>query len=113
MLRNLAHVHRDNGIQGYAVVGDLKPPFKDEVFHAVWSFSVIQHTHRDRLDSCLQHIRRMLTPGGFAKLEFPNRDGIRNRFGPAMTLARYADDFNSWCVRYYAKRQYRRIFTGI
>lgn len=105
---------RDNGIQGYAVVGDLRePPFHDEVFHAVWSFSVIQHTHRDRLTSCLRHIRRMLTPGGFAKLEFPNRDGIRNRLGPARIHDRYADDYNSWCVRYYTIREYRRIFTDI
>lgn len=105
---------RDNGLPGYAVVGDLRePPFQDDVFRAVWSFSVIQHTHRDRLKACLRHIRRMLAPGGFAKLEFPNKDGIRNRLGPARTNARYADDYNSWCVRYYSIREYRRLFTDV
>ena len=102
------------GMNGYTVVADLRElPFRDEIFDLVWSFSVIQHTHKDRLLSCLKDIRRLLVLGGFAKLEFPNRNGIRNKNGPAKTFAGEADDYNSWAVRYYSVKEYAAFFTGI
>ena len=67
----------------------------------VWSFSVIQHTHKERMLNCLAHIKRILVPGGFTKLEFPNKNRIRNKSGPAKKNADKADDYNSSAVRYY------------
>ena len=102
------------GMNGYTVVADLRElPFRDEIFDLAWSFSVIQHTHKERLLSCLKDIRRLLVRGGFAKMEFPNRNGIRNRNGPAKTFAREAEDYDSWAVRYYSVKEYKDFFTQI
>ena len=102
------------GKNGYSVVADLKElPFKNGVFDLVWSFSVIQHTHRQRLVSCLGHIQRILKQGGFTFLEFPNKNGVRNRIGPARIFESEKNDYNSWCVRYYTPAEYKEIFRGI
>ena len=105
---------KENNISGYAIVADLNNlPFKDNVFDFVWSFSVIQHTHKDRMLACLKHIKRILKPKGFTKLEFPNKNGLRNRFGPVKKFAAFAKDYNSWCVRYYTVKEYKDIFKEI
>lgn len=103
-----------NGLNGYTVVADLgELPFKEGVFDAVWSFSVIQHTHYKRLTSCLNHIHRILQKGGFCFLEFPNKSGIRNRMGTVEKAHKEKDDYNSWCVRYYSIKEYRKMFKNI
>ena len=62
---------------GYVVVADVKDlPFKSNIFDLVWSFSVIQHTHKTRLINCLQQINRIIKPDGYTFLEFPNSKGI-------------------------------------
>jgi SAM-dependent methyltransferase/uncharacterized protein YbaR (Trm112 family) len=107
-------VMRHHGISGYTVVADLQNlPFKDNVFDAAWSFSVIQHTHRKRLESCLRHLYRICHTDGFCKLEFPNKNGIRNRLGPVRASEAEKDDFNSWCVRYYTIAEYQALFESI
>lgn len=99
-------------LNGYTVVADLKNlPFKDNVLDAVWSFSVIQHTHKDRLKSCIQHIHRILKFSSFCFLEFPNKYGVHNFFGPYPQAKTEADDYNSWAVRYYSIRAYRAFFN--
>ncbi len=104
-------VMKDNGVNGYSVVADLKKlPFKGNIFDLVWSFSVIQHTHYDRLISCVSHIARILNNNGFCKLEFPNKSGIHNRFTTVKQEEPFKDDYNSWCVRYYTVKEYETIF---
>lgn len=108
---NTLHANEKNG---YSVVADLKElPFKNNVFDLVWSFSVIQHTHKERMISCLKHIKRILNGDGFAMLEFPNKNGIRNYFGPAKKYSSSANDYNSWDVRYYSVKEYKNIFLDI
>jgi uncharacterized protein YbaR (Trm112 family)/ubiquinone/menaquinone biosynthesis C-methylase UbiE len=98
-----------NNKNGYSVVADLQNlPFLNNVFDVVWSFSVIQHTHMDRLTRCLSHIERILADNAYCFLEFPNRSGIRNRFGPARKPNN--SDFDSWDVRYYTPAEYEKIF---
>jgi len=98
---------------GYVVVGDLEHiPFKENIFDLVWSFSVIQHTHYDKLTSCLNHINRVLTKDGFTLLEFPNKNGIRNFF-TSRKWEQHRHDKNSGrplSVRYYTPKQYEEIF---
>ncbi len=102
------------GYKGYTIVADLKEiPFNDNLFNLVWSFSVIQHTHKKRMLNCLKDIQRILVPGGFTKLEFPNKNGIRNKTGPAKQYATQADDYDSWAVRYYTINEYREIFNTV
>lgn len=102
------------GSNGYTLVADLKEiPFKENLFDLVWSFSVIQHTHKERLLNCLKHIQRVLVPGGFTKMEFPNKNGFRNRRGPVKQFASRADDYDSWVVRYYTPEEYRNVFNDV
>lgn len=105
---------KDHNRSGYSVVADLKElPFKTDAFDLVWSFSVLQHTHKKRLLSCLSHIHRILKPGGFTYLEFPNKNGIRNKKIWVNESAPTADDYDSWCVRYYTIKEYREIFNKV
>ena len=102
-------VLRANGKNGYSLVADLQNlPFLNNTFNVAWSFSVIQHTHLDRFTRCLSHIERILADNAYCYLEFPNRNGIRNRFGPAAKPNN--SDFDSWDVRYYTPEEYEKIF---
>lgn len=104
---------KKENIKGYVVVADLQEiPFKDNVFDLVWSFSVIQHVHRKRLVNGLSEINRVLEKDGYAKLEFPNLNGLRNRRGPVQQEKPYWDDFDHWCVRYYSLDEYRNMFMN-
>lgn len=104
----------NNNKMGYAVVADLKNlPFKDNVFDLIWSFSVIQHTSKERYISCLNHIKRILKPSGFTYLEFPNKNGIRNRRGAAKLSEAIENDNLSWGVRYYSIEDYKKMFLSI
>jgi uncharacterized protein len=104
--RKVLHANDQNG---YSVVADLQNlPFLNNIFNVVWSFSVIQHTHLDRFTRCLSHVERILAENAYCFLEFPNRHGIRNRFGPAAKPN--SSDFDSWDVRYYTPEEYEKIF---
>jgi len=98
-------------LKGYSVVADLEEiPFRDGVFDLVWSFSVIQHTHRIRLENCLIHIDRILKNNGNTVLEFPNKNGVRNRIVNKKFFDNLKDHYESWDVRYYTLNEYREIF---
>jgi uncharacterized protein len=104
-------VLKENGFNGYSIVADLKKlPFQNNVIDVVWSFSVIQHTHYDRLLGCIGSIQRILRDQGYCYLEFPNKNGIHNRFGPAKKYKDTGNDYNSWDVRYYTPGEYNKIF---
>jgi ubiquinone/menaquinone biosynthesis C-methylase UbiE/uncharacterized protein YbaR (Trm112 family) len=103
-----------NNCLGYSLVADLKNlPFKDNVFDFVWSFSVIQHTHKSRMISCLNDINRILQTNGFSKLEFPNKNGVHNNVNNVKNEMQFANDINSWNVRYYSIKEYKKIFKTI
>lgn len=105
---------KDQHVKGYVVAADLMDlPFRDNVFDLIWSFSVIQHTHKIRLMRCLNEIFRILKNGGFTKLEFPNKDGYRNSRGPVKLSESRKDEFKSWAVRYYSVDEYRKIFNSV
>jgi SAM-dependent methyltransferase/uncharacterized protein YbaR (Trm112 family) len=108
------HTLKAQGKNGYSLVADLKNiPFKSGIFNLVWSFSVIQHTHKSRLINCLEHINRIIKTDGYAFLEFPNKHGIKNRFGNVQATEAEKDDYNSWNVRYYSIDEYREFFKNI
>jgi len=101
----------DHGLNGYTMVADLKDlPFKENIFDVVWSYSVIQHTHKDRLLNCITHIYRILRNGGYCCLEFPNKSGLRNSLGTVKNAEKFRDNYNSWHVRYYSIKEYKDIF---
>lgn len=103
----------DFNLKGYFVVADLKKlPFKAGVFDTVWSYSVIQHTHRRRAYSCVRDIHRVLRTGGFCALEFPTRHGIRNKF-VQLRSRENEDDYDSWCVRYYTIKELKQMLSTL
>lgn len=98
-------------IKGYSLVADLAClPFKDNVFDVIWSFSVLQHVHIVRLKQCLADMNRILHEEGFVFLQFPNKNGIRNRIVYQKYIRRSTDDYNNWDVRYYAIDEYKSLF---
>ena len=113
---NLCHasllVMKTQNVSGYAVSADLtNMPFKDNIFDLVWSFSVIQHTHYERMVNCLQRINSILTNEGFTLLEFPNKNGLRNRKIVSNQSIDDINNYNSWCVRYYTPAEYETIVS--
>ena len=102
------------GKNGYTVVADLKKlPFKPGIFDLVWSYGVIQHTHKDRMLSCLSDINKILANDGYTYLQFPNYKGFRNYyFGPVKTSELQRNNCNSWAVRYYTIDEYRQFFEN-
>ena len=105
-------VLKHHKLRGYVVAADLRRlPFRDDVFDKVFSYSVLQHTHRRRCFACLRDIWRILRPGGCCYLEFPIRHGLTNWRHLLRTSAE--DDYESWCVRYYSRRELRRVFVEI
>lgn len=105
-------VLRDFGLPGYTVVADLQSlPFAADSFDFVWSFSVIQHAHRERAASCVSEIARVLKPGADCKLEFPLRTGMWNRRHASRRTAEESD-YKSWCVRYYTIEELQKLFES-
>lgn len=105
-------VLKDLNKKGYSIVADLESlPFKNEVFDLVWSYSVLQHTHIDRMTNCLKDIDKVLKKTGFTFLEFPNKNGIRNRNSEAVSWKDKWADYNNWSVRYYTPKEYEKIIN--
>lgn len=105
---------KDHNKSGYVVAADLMDlPFRKNIFDLVWSFSVIQHTHKIRLLKCLNEIHRIMKKDGIAKLEFPNKDGFRNKRGPVLQSEKRKDEFDSWVVRYYSIKEYNEMVKEI
>jgi len=79
----------------------------------VWSFSVIQHVHKKRLLNCLSEIRQVLKRSGKILLEFPNRNGIRNRMNKSLLNDLGLNDYNNWGVRYYTPAEYKDMIAPL
>ena len=112
---NSLAVLQDMGIKGYVILADLQEiPFQDNLFEQVWSFSVIQHTHRSRALNCLKEIYRILQPQKSCKLEFPLKTGFWNKWVISKRInKKEEDDFDSWSVRYYELKELEDWFEDI
>lgn len=104
-------VLRHHDLNGYVVAADLRAlPFAANVFETVFSYSVLQHTHRRRCITCLHEIARILQPEGKCCLELPVRHGLTNwRHKPSGE----EDDYESWCVRYYSWKEIHSMFDDV
>jgi ubiquinone/menaquinone biosynthesis C-methylase UbiE/uncharacterized protein YbaR (Trm112 family) len=102
-------VLKAEGIRGYVAVADLRQlPFASGAFDTVWSYSVIQHVHRDWARSCIHEVHRCLAAGGQCCLEFPTKEGLWNRINRRRSTAN-ENDPASWCVRYYSIQELRDL----
>lgn len=109
--RRVLQIH---GLPGFVVVADLKRfPFKSCVFDVVFSYSVIQHTHRRRAYSCLDEVHRVLKNQGYCLLQFPTKYGIANFLKGVSRKKAESEDYDSWCVRYYTLSELETLFFKI
>jgi len=109
-LQAARRVLKANGRSGFVVAADLKRlPFKPNTFNMVFSYSVLQHTHRLRVTSCIADVHRVLAADGACLLQFPLSHGIGNalRHLPGQPEE---DDYESWCVRYYSMAELKTLF---
>lgn len=96
---------KKQGKKGFVVVADAgKPPFAPESFDVIWSFSVLQHLHRERAKACLGQCAEMLKKNGLLAIELPTKFGIRNRF-IRQSQEKDEDNWDSWVVRYYTRAE--------
>jgi uncharacterized protein YbaR (Trm112 family)/SAM-dependent methyltransferase len=111
-LQAARRVMEHHNVRGFVVAADLRRPlpFRSGVFDQIYSYSVIQHVHRDYARECVRECARILRSDGTALLEFPIRHGLTN-----FRHRRPADEMDpeSWCVRYYSFRELRQSFQPI
>jgi ubiquinone/menaquinone biosynthesis C-methylase UbiE/uncharacterized protein YbaR (Trm112 family) len=106
-------VLKANGRHGYVVAADLrKLPFKSNIFDLVFSYSVIQHTHRLRASSCVEEVHRILASDGLCMLQFALSHGLGNTLRRLPGRAE-EDDYESWCVRYYSMGELKSLFCRV
>jgi SAM-dependent methyltransferase len=90
------------------VCGDARfLPFKDNTFHCVFSYSVIQHFSEVDAETALGEIGRALAEHGCSKIQMAHRGGLRS------TYIRTRSDYFSagvFCVRYWSLAQLKRVF---
>lgn len=100
--------------EGYVVAADLKKlPFKSHIFDVVFSYSVIQHTHRQRAYSCVEEVHRVLRDGGICMLQFPTKYGVGNFLRGTSRDNDKQDNYDSWCVRYYSIGEIAALFRRV
>jgi ubiquinone/menaquinone biosynthesis C-methylase UbiE len=90
------------------VCGDARfLPFKDNTFHCVFSYSVIQHFSEEDAETALAEIGRTLGKSGCSRIQMAHRGGLRS------TYMRTRSDYSSggvFRVRYWSLTQIKRIF---
>jgi len=104
-------VARQLGRPAHFVVADARHlPFPDGSADTVYSYSVLQHLSRADAAAAVGEIARVLRAGGFAKLQFPTRLGIRCLYHQARRGFREPAGFE---VRYWSWAQLRRLLGVI
>ena len=111
LVRAALDIHYQLGLRAYGVVGDFSYlPFASDLFHLAWSFSALQHAHRDLVRLCVSDIGRTLVDGGDVMLQFPDRNGFSNRLRQH-TSSIGVHDARSWAVRYYSDEELRLLMS--
>jgi SAM-dependent methyltransferase/uncharacterized protein YbaR (Trm112 family) len=90
------------------VCGDARfLPFMDDIFHCVFSYSVIQHFREHDAEMALTEIGRVLRVGGYSKIQMAHSGGLRS------TYIRTRRDYIAggvFRVRYWSLPQIQRVF---
>lgn len=101
-------IARSLGLQVNFVVGDARNlPFESGTLDTAFSYSVLQHFAKADARDALAEIGRVLVPGGLAKVEMPNRLGLRSQLHQIRRGFREADGFE---VRYWSTPELRDAF---
>jgi ubiquinone/menaquinone biosynthesis C-methylase UbiE len=90
------------------VCGDARfLPFKDDTFHCVFSYSVIQYLSEVDAETALAEIGRALGQNGYSKIQMAHRGGLRS------ACIRTRPDYAAggiFLVRYWSLVQIRKLF---
>jgi SAM-dependent methyltransferase len=83
-------------------------PFKNNTFHCIFSYSVIQHFSEDDAEAALTEIGRALRESGCSKIQMAHRGGLRSRY-----IRTRPDYFGGgvFRVRYWSLDQIERVFA--
>jgi SAM-dependent methyltransferase/uncharacterized protein YbaR (Trm112 family) len=91
------------------VVGDARRlPFRDGVFDAAFSYSVLQHFDKGVARTAIAEMSRVTRPGGSVIVQMPNVFGLRQAFNFARQRLR--GDANRFRVRYWRPAELRSVF---
>jgi len=96
------------GLEMTFVCGDARfMPFKPASFRCVFSYSVIQHLSEPDAGIVVGEVARVLSRGGFAKIQMAHKGGLRS------TYSRTRRDYlsgGSFRVRYWSLLSIRELF---
>jgi 2-polyprenyl-3-methyl-5-hydroxy-6-metoxy-1,4-benzoquinol methylase/uncharacterized protein YbaR (Trm112 family) len=82
-------------------------PFKANAFHAVFSYSVLQHFDKAEVETILAEIARVMETSGVAKIQMAHRYGLRSTYH--RTRQNYYKS-GSFRVRYWKWSELQRVF---
>jgi SAM-dependent methyltransferase/uncharacterized protein YbaR (Trm112 family) len=90
------------------VCGDARfLPFKDNTFHCVFSYSVIQHFSEVHAENALAEIGRVLNQNGCCKIQMAHRGGLRSAYMRRRPEYSKGGNFR---VRYWPLIEIKRVF---
>jgi 2-polyprenyl-3-methyl-5-hydroxy-6-metoxy-1,4-benzoquinol methylase len=99
------------GVDAAFVVGDSRfLPFREQVFDAAFSYSVLQHFSREDVLATLRALAPCLKPGAVSKLHLLNRYGLRSVQVQLFRLFREARGFET---RYWAPAEMIDAFSSV
>ena len=107
-----SRVARDLGHEVHFVVGDARClPFKEERFHTVFSYSVLQHFAKQDAYDALRELARVNCAEGTVLVQMPNEYGLRQLLNRVRDVIKRND--NVFRVRYWSPAELRSVFSSI
>lgn len=90
------------------VCGDARfLPFKSNSFQSVFSYSVLQHFSGSDAQLSIAEMSRVLSPGGFAKIQMAHKGGLRSTYWRTRPNYAAGGDFR---VRYWSLASMRHVY---
>ncbi|MBX3414338.1 MAG: methyltransferase domain-containing protein [Pirellulales bacterium] len=103
-------VTRQLGVKARFLVADSRYlPFADDSFDVVFSYSVLQSMAKENVGETMQGVRRILTPGGYSKIQ------MANAWGPLQLFNRWRyrhrpDDPTAFLARWWTVAELQEQF---
>ena len=94
----------------YLVADGRLLPFRDNLFDAVYSYSVLQHLSKDDVRKAISQIHRVLKADGVAKIQMAAKWGVRSLQHQAGRKFREPKDFE---VRYWTIAELKSTFEEV
>lgn len=107
-IRAASRVAKQLNIPGVFLVADARYlPFRSNLFDVVYSYSVLQHFHKNNVKLALTDISRVIKSGGFSLIQMPNKYGTRNLYNQIKKGFKRKDIFD---VSYWSTKELINVF---